>query len=41
MSASSHLVFNVTIGKQKPENIINRTANCPFCHRETLEDIIE
>jgi len=41
MSASSHLVFNVTIGKQKPENIINRTAYCPFCHRETLEDIIE
>lgn len=41
MSASSHLVFNVTIGKQKPENIINRTAYCPFCHREALEDIIE
>lgn len=41
MSTSSHLVFNVTIGKQKPENIINSTAYCPFCHRDTLEDIIE
>jgi galactose-1-phosphate uridylyltransferase len=37
----SHLVFNAGIGRQKPENIINRGAACPFCDRDGLEGIIE
>ncbi|MBQ1510118.1 MAG: DUF4931 domain-containing protein [Selenomonadaceae bacterium] len=32
--------FDVTLGSQKPENIINRKADCPFCDVEHLTDII-
>lgn len=36
-----HLEFNVLIGRQKPENIINKNAECPFCDRSRLTDIID
>ena len=35
-----YLVFDTKIGATKPENIINHTAFCPFCHRDQLENII-
>ena len=35
------LGFNVNIGLTKPENIINRDADCPFCDRESLTDVID
>ncbi|TYR79813.1 DUF4931 domain-containing protein [Priestia megaterium] len=37
----SHLLFNSAIGSQKPETIVNRQNPCPFCHVESLTDIIE
>jgi ATP adenylyltransferase/5',5'''-P-1,P-4-tetraphosphate phosphorylase II len=36
---NSHLHFNTTIGRQKPENIRNKQQPCPFCVREELTDI--
>lgn len=33
--------FDMAIGRQKPENVIHTDAFCPFCHRETLTDIID
>ena len=33
--------FNVSIGKNKPENIIHTENSCPFCSPDTLTDIIE
>lgn len=39
--AVPHLEFNVTIGRQKPESIINTAAKCPFCDRSQLTDIID
>ena len=36
-----HLEFNVNIGRQKPESIINTAAKCPFCDRSHLTDIID
>ncbi|MBP2632869.1 MAG: hypothetical protein H6Q70_3497 [Firmicutes bacterium] len=38
---ANYLGFNITIGQNKPENIINTTADCPFCDRSTLTDIID
>lgn len=35
-----YLVFNTSIGKNKPENIVNVDAGCPFCDREHLTDIL-
>lgn len=32
--------FDMALGHQKPENIIHRENGCPFCHPETLTDII-
>lgn len=37
----THLLFNTSIGKKKPESIRNKNAQCPFCARESLTDIIE
>lgn len=37
----NHLGFNVNIGKEKPENIINKNTKCPFCDRENLTDILD
>jgi len=34
------LIFDSNIGKNKPENIINTDALCPFCCREQLTGII-
>jgi ATP adenylyltransferase/5',5'''-P-1,P-4-tetraphosphate phosphorylase II len=38
--STRHLYFDLSIGRQKPENIINRSADCPFCERHQLEEII-
>ncbi|GHH97605.1 DUF4931 domain-containing protein [Neobacillus kokaensis] len=35
-----HLHFNTAIGMQKPENIRNKNAACPFCARDELTNII-
>lgn len=35
-----HLIFNTSIGIQKPENIRNKQQPCPFCAREQLTNII-
>lgn len=35
-----YLIFDANIGKNKPENIVNTNAMCPFCCREQLTDII-
>ncbi|MBR3624514.1 MAG: DUF4931 domain-containing protein [Selenomonadaceae bacterium] len=32
--------FDVKLGKQKPENIVNSNAPCPFCDVAGLKDII-
>lgn len=37
---NSHLRFNTTIGRKKPESIRNKQQACPFCAREELTDII-
>lgn len=36
----SHLCFNSYIGQMKPENIVNKEAQCPFCDRHKLVDVI-
>ena len=41
MDVTTHLVFNINIGRHKPENIINQTAKCPFCDRKNLDGILE
>ncbi|WP_139490392.1 DUF4931 domain-containing protein [Brevibacillus dissolubilis] len=41
MTKSRQLQFNLQIGSQKPESIINRSTACPFCDRDSLTDIIE
>lgn len=41
MIKHSHLCFDSYLGSQKPESIINTTAQCPFCVPGNLEDIIE
>ncbi|MEW9668381.1 DUF4931 domain-containing protein [Ammoniphilus sp. 3BR4] len=41
MSCQTHLYFNTSIGRQKPENIINRSNSCPFCETEKLVGIME
>ncbi len=32
--------FDISIGRGKPENILNRENDCPFCHPEGLTDIL-
>lgn len=39
-SMKRHLRYNAQIGRHKPENIVNREADCPFCDREALVDIL-
>ena len=36
----THLVFDASIGREKPITIINNGADCPFCCRERLNGII-
>jgi len=38
---TNYLGFNVAIGQNKPENIINTNADCPFCDRDNLTNIID
>ena len=33
--------FDVSLGSQKPENIIDKEAACPFCDRTHLTDILD
>lgn len=33
--------FSTTIGKNKPETLVTGRSECPFCHPETLTDIVE
>ena len=33
--------FDVTLGSQKPENIINKETSCPFCNTSQLTDILD
>ncbi|MEG6586729.1 DUF4931 domain-containing protein [Dendrosporobacter sp. 1207_IL3150] len=37
---TKHIEFNLNMGKQKPESIINTSTKCPFCDRDNLEGII-
>jgi ATP adenylyltransferase/5',5'''-P-1,P-4-tetraphosphate phosphorylase II len=37
---NSHLHFNTTIGRNKPESIRNKQQACPFCARDELTEII-
>lgn len=36
-----YLDFDISTGRKKPENIINKTADCPFCNRTALTGIID
>ncbi|BBB92738.1 MAG TPA: DUF4931 domain-containing protein [Methylomusa anaerophila] len=36
----THLFFDVDIGRTKPENIMNRNNDCPFCDRNSLEGVL-
>ncbi|MFD2444542.1 DUF4931 domain-containing protein [Bacillus sp. CGMCC 1.16607] len=38
--SNSHLHFNTTIGRKKPNSIRNKQQSCPFCAREELTDIL-
>ena len=38
---ATHIEFNVHVGRQKPESIINASAKCPFCDRDKLTNIID
>ncbi|WP_338461746.1 DUF4931 domain-containing protein [Brevibacillus borstelensis] len=39
--SQTHLHFDMHIGRQKPENIMNRQAACPFCFPDELDGILE
>ncbi|MCT8138333.1 DUF4931 domain-containing protein [Anaerobacillus sp. CMMVII] len=41
MTTISHLFYDPSIGKKKPESIINRAASCPFCGKADLEQILD
>ena len=32
--------FDISVGRNKPENILNKENACPFCHPEGLTDIL-
>lgn len=36
----SPLLFNTQLGQQKPESIINKNTQCPFCDRKNLTGIL-
>lgn len=38
---NKYLEFNISIGQQKPESIINTETKCPFCDRSSLASIID
>lgn len=35
------LIFNIAMGRTKPENIRHREVACPFCAVDKLTDILE
>ncbi len=35
-----HLCFDSHLGYRKPESVINRETDCPFCHRDNLTGVI-
>lgn len=37
---NTHLFFNTSIGKQKPNSIRNKEQVCPFCQRDQLTNIL-
>ncbi len=41
MDFTSHLNFNSFYGELKPKNIIDPKVKCPFCDRESLENILD
>ena len=40
MSTSTHLHFHTVISRGKPNSVHNRNTACPFCDRDSLEDIL-
>ena len=38
---SNLIGFDISVGRQKPENIIHKNAACPFCDTEHLTDIVD
>ncbi|RNB86297.1 DUF4931 domain-containing protein [Brevibacillus panacihumi] len=38
---STHLHFDMQLGRKKPESIHNRDTSCPFCERNSLTDVLE
>lgn len=39
--STNYLPFDVSVGREKPETILNHDAACPFCNRATLSGIID
>ncbi|WP_425388155.1 DUF4931 domain-containing protein [Alicyclobacillus ferrooxydans] len=39
--SQTHLRFISHVGANKPENIVNRHVECPFCDRSQLTDILD
>lgn len=37
---NKYLEFNISIGQQKPESIVNTGTKCPFCDRSALTNVI-
>lgn len=37
----NHLIFDSSIGSQKPNSLINANTECPFCNRDALTDILD
>ncbi|MBP5200191.1 MAG: DUF4931 domain-containing protein [Schwartzia sp.] len=37
---TNRIRFDIAIGRRKPENILNKENECPFCHPEGLTDIL-
>lgn len=37
----NHLIFNSSIGSQKPNSLLNANTSCPFCNREALTDLLD
>ncbi len=35
------LIFDIALGQQKPENIRNKTEQCPFCDTDSLTNILD
>ena len=37
----NHLIFDSSIGSQKPNSLIHSNTSCPFCERDALTDIFD